>query len=84
MGPLEWFYGDGVILDFRHKNPGELIAVKDLKEALKEISYKIRLGDIVLLMTGADKHWSSSKYLNVHPGLSREAVLWLVKKGLKL
>jgi kynurenine formamidase len=42
MGPLEWFYGDGVILDFRHKNPRELIAVKDLKEALKEISYKIK------------------------------------------
>jgi kynurenine formamidase len=35
----------------------------------------------VLLMTGADKHRSSSKYLNVHLGLSREAVLWLVKKG---
>jgi kynurenine formamidase len=30
--PLEWFYGDGVILDFRHKNPGELITVKDSKK----------------------------------------------------
>jgi kynurenine formamidase len=82
--PLEWFYGDGVILDFRHKKPGELITVKDLKEALKEIGYIIKPGDIVLLMTGADKHWGSSKYLNVHPGLSREAVLWLVKKGVKV
>ena len=35
----------------------------------------------MLLMTGADKHRGSSKYLNVHPSLSREAVLWLVKKG---
>jgi len=57
--PLEWFYGDGVILDFRHKKRGETITVKDLKEALEKIAYTIKKGDIVLLMTGADKYWGA-------------------------
>jgi kynurenine formamidase len=82
--PLEWFYGDGVILDFRHKKPGEPITVKDLEEALEKISYTIKPGDIILLMTGADKYWGVSEYLNAHPGLTRESVLWLVEKGVKV
>jgi len=82
--PLEWFHGDGVLLDFRHKKPGELITVKDLEEALKKIGYTVKPRDIVLLMTGADKYWGSSEYINAHPGLDREAVLWLVEKGVKV
>ncbi len=29
--PLEWFYGDGVVLDFRHKEHGGLISAADVK-----------------------------------------------------
>lgn len=82
--PLEWFYGDGVVLDFRHKKPGELITIRDLEEALEKINYTIKSGDIILLMTGADKYWGTPEYLNAHPGLSREAVLWLVERGVKV
>ena len=29
--PVEWFFSDGVVLDFHHKGPGEKI--EDLEEA---------------------------------------------------
>ncbi len=31
--PLEWCFGDGVVLDFRHKADGERITVKDLRRS---------------------------------------------------
>ena len=35
--PLEWFYGDGVVLDMRHKEQGGLISTEDVKAALEKI-----------------------------------------------
>ena len=32
--PLEWFYGDGVVLDMRHKPGGSAITISDLEQAL--------------------------------------------------
>jgi len=43
--PLEWCFGNGVLLDFRHKEDGDYITVKDLKSALEEIKYKIQPRD---------------------------------------
>ncbi|MDP2906516.1 MAG: DNA polymerase/3'-5' exonuclease PolX, partial [Nanoarchaeota archaeon] len=34
--PLEWCYGNGVVLDFRRKKDGALITVKDLEKASKK------------------------------------------------
>jgi len=82
--PLEWCYGNGVVLDMRHKKAGELITVEDLKKALKKIDYAIKSGDIVLIMTGADKHWGTSEYLFNHPGMGRESTLWLLEKEVKI
>lgn len=82
--PLENFYGDAVRLDLRHKQPGEFITVEDLTEALANINYDIKPGDIVLLMTGSDQHWNASDYQLAHPGMSREATLWLLKRGVKV
>jgi kynurenine formamidase len=42
--PLEYCYGDGVLLDFRHKEKGAGISVADLKEALRKINYAINIG----------------------------------------
>lgn len=81
--PLEWFYGDGVRLDLRHKKPGEEITVEDLKEALDKIGYKIKPGDIVLIWTDTDKKAGTPEYFE-HPGMSREATLWLVEQGVKV
>ena len=62
--PLEDFYGDGVILDMRHKEPRSGITVEDVKKALEDMDYMIKPRDIVLIMTGYDKHIYTEKYLS--------------------
>jgi kynurenine formamidase len=81
--PLEWCFAPGVLLDVRHKQPGEFITVDDLKSALDRIAYALRPRDIVLLQTGADTWLGSSDYFR-QPGLGREGVLWLVEQGVKV
>lgn len=82
--PVEWFYGDGVVIDMRHKKPGELITVSDLEEALDKISYRIKPFDIVLIMTGVNKLWGTLDYWSKFPGLGRESTLWLCEQGVKV
>ncbi|KPV62816.1 MAG: Kynurenine formamidase [Candidatus Bathyarchaeota archaeon BA1] len=82
--PLEWCYGDGVVLDLRHKKPGESITADDLKKALGNINYEIKLGDIVLIMTGADKYLEDPRYAAMHPGMTLESTIWLVEQGVKI
>jgi kynurenine formamidase len=65
--PLEWFYGDGVRLDLRHKQPGERILVEDLERALEEIGHALAPREIVMLWTGRDKHLGSEEYFD-QPG----------------
>ena len=38
--PLEWCYGDGVLLDFSNKEPGEEITEQDTKDKLIDIKYQ--------------------------------------------
>jgi len=82
--PLDWCFGPGVLLDLRHKLPGETITPEDLSDALEAISYQLNPKDIVLLMTGADKHVRQSDYFSAHPGMGREATLWLLDQGVKV
>jgi kynurenine formamidase len=53
--PLQWFYGDGVVLDMRHKRHGEAITSEDIQSALAPIDYTIKPYDIVLVQTGNDR-----------------------------
>ena len=39
---LEDFYGDGVILDMRHKEPRSGITVEDVQKALADMEYSIK------------------------------------------
>lgn len=82
--PLEWCYGDGVVLDFTHKRKGESISVKDIQEALSKIKYKIKSYDIVLIRTDTDKHIDEPGYEYMHPGVSKEATSWLIDQGVKV
>ncbi|HKI30936.1 MAG TPA: cyclase family protein [Gemmataceae bacterium] len=81
--PLEWCFAPGVVLDVRHKAPGDFITVDDLRAALDRIGHRLRALDLVLLQTGADKRLGSSAYFE-QPGLGREGVLWLVEQGVKV
>ncbi|WP_158734714.1 cyclase family protein [Alteribacillus sp. YIM 98480] len=81
--PLEWCYNNGVRLDFRHRKDGDVITPEELKEELNRINYELKSFDIVLIMTGCDKKMDSKDYFQ-QPGLGREAVLWLVERGVKI
>ena len=81
--PLEWFLAPGVRLDVRHRAPGELITVDDLRAGLDEAGHQLSPGDIVLLQTGADARLNSEEYFQ-QPGLGREGVLWLTDEGVRV
>jgi kynurenine formamidase len=82
--PLDWCYGDGVVLDFRHKERASMITAKDVKEATGKIQYEIKERDIVLLLTGGDKYFGTMDYIHLGIGMSEESTLFLVDKGVKI
>ncbi|MDP3071406.1 MAG: cyclase family protein [Opitutaceae bacterium] len=58
----------------------------DLKGALHRQGVKLAPGDVVLIRTGQARHYhDAAKYLHEYPGVSLEAVKWLVeRKGTML
>ncbi len=82
--PLEWCYADGVILDFTYKRPGEAISKGDVVEALIKIHYQIKPNDIILMHTGADRFFGSRDYLTNYPGVSPEAIEFILDQGVNI
>ncbi len=80
--PLEYCYGDGVVLDLRHKQPGAGISLAEIQAALDAIDYTLKPLDIVLIMTGAGAYQDDPRYLRDHPGMTAEAVHWLLDQGI--
>lgn len=81
--PLEWCFGDGVVLDMKHKAPGSEITVEDLEEALTKINYTLKPFDIVMLNTGADRYWGTDQYMEMQCGLGYKGTKWLLDQGIK-
>jgi kynurenine formamidase len=81
--PLEWCFGPGVVLDMRHRQPGEVISTADLQQRLRAIDYTLRAGDIVMIHTGAAQRWGTPEYFR-QPGLDRDSTLWLVNQGIHM
>lgn len=82
--PLEWCYGNGVLLDFHHFERERPILITDLKEALKKIRYKLNPFDIVLIRTDATKHWLEEGYEDLGAGMIAESTIWLIDHGVKI
>jgi kynurenine formamidase len=82
--PLEWCYGEGVRLDFTHKQPAEVITSQDIEQGLKKINYALKAKDIVLLQTGADKLYGSPEYFSDYPGVDISAIDYLLDEGVKI
>jgi kynurenine formamidase len=81
--PLEWCYGDGVVLDVTHKGAGEIIQVEDLKKALEKINHRLEPGEIVLIRTDATRHYDEPTFDIIAPGMGRESVLWVLDQGIR-
>jgi kynurenine formamidase len=81
--PLDWCFGPGVVLDMRHRAPGEVISVEDLQQELHRIDHSLAPGDIVMIHTGAATRWGSEEYFR-QPGLDRDSTLFLVEQGIRM
>ena len=83
--PLEYCYGDGVVLDLTHKGAGDEITVSDIEEAERKLGgYRIKALDIVLLRTDAAKKRFEKTYLTDHPGMTKESVHYILDRGVKV
>ncbi len=82
--PLEWCYGDGVVLDLRHKQHGEAITTDDVRAALDGIEHVLRPREIVLIQTGNDRRLGTPEYFTQGAGMSAEATRWILDQGVKL
>jgi kynurenine formamidase len=80
--PLEWCYGDGVLLDFRGHDRVAGISRRDVVAELARIEHTLKPLDIVLVMTGTDLRVPG--YESRHPGLRVDATEFLVDSGVKL
>ncbi|MBN1104675.1 MAG: cyclase family protein [Deltaproteobacteria bacterium] len=72
---LDRLIGEAVVLDLKHKLPGQVITENDLAE----YAAGIQENDIVILNTGYERYQEPEKYCTLSP----EAALWLVKHRMK-
>ena len=80
----------GVLLDVakhrgvEHMQPGEAVGVDDLIATLDAAGLGVEPGDVVLIRTGwlgAMGEADPDRYVELEPGLSPEAALWLAQRG---
>lgn len=82
--PLEWCYGDGIVVDFSDKPDGYLVSEADMKQYFTSMGYCLKPLDIVLVRSGAAPYWGTKEYLTKGCGMGREATLWLLNQGVKV
>jgi kynurenine formamidase len=82
--PMRWCIGDGVLLDFTHKQRGEGIEADEVEAELERIGYELKPYDIALIRTDASKHFDEPGYTTKQPGLRKSATKLLVEAGVKL
>jgi arylformamidase len=76
------FVGEAAILDLRGHGPGAAISLEETQKAATAAGC-IRVGDIVLCMTGWSTNYGTPEYTR-SPFLGREALAWLVDHRLKI
>ncbi len=82
--PLEWFYGDGVVLDMRHKADGEAMTIADAQNELTRSGCRLKPLDIVLVRTGRDAFYGQPDYIFRGCGVTAEATRWLYEQGVRV
>lgn len=82
--PLDWCYGDGLVINMEYKLDYDPITVDDIKKCLAMHNLIVKPNMIVLIRTGRDKFAGEKKYPDVGTGMSAEATSWLIDQGVKV
>ena len=82
--PLEWCYGEGIVIDMKHKPDFEAITKKDVQDFLEKNNLTIQPKMIVLIKTGRDKLMGTKDFFKKGTGMSAEATEWIIDQGIKV
>lgn len=82
--PLDWFFGPGVKLDFRHLPDGYVVQPDDIDAELARIGHKISPGEIVVINTAAGAAFGKPGYHMRGCGVGRAATLHLTHMGVRV
>ncbi len=83
--PLEWFYGDGLLLDFSRKPAGARISLAEVREAVDRTGGRPGDNTIVLIRSGAAAHFfDDPRFPELGLSLDVEAFRWLLEQGVRV
>ena len=82
--PLEWCFGEGIVIDMKHKKDFDVITSEDIKTFLTNEKVSLEPEMIVLIKTGRDKLMGTKDFFYKGTGMSAEATEWLIKQGIKV
>ncbi|NDV09246.1 cyclase family protein [Rhodococcus sp. IEGM 248] len=82
--PLDWCFGRGVKLDFRHFDDGYVVTADDIDTELDRIGHTLAQFDIVLVNTSAGVRYGHDDYVNTGCGMGRDATLHLLRQGVRV
>lgn len=80
--PLEWCWGRGVKLDFRHLPDGHVVTADEVEAELDRIGHELKPFDIVVVNTAAGSAYGKPEFLDTGCGMGREATLYLTSRGV--
>jgi kynurenine formamidase len=83
--PLDWLFGEAVVLDFAHKKAGEDVTASEVAGAVAGLDGG-GLGDarIVLVRSGRSRLWGTPEYHRDMINMSPEATQWLLHRGVRV
>ncbi len=82
--PLDWCYGEGVVVDMSHKADFDPITATDVQQALQQTNVSLQPGMIVLIRTGRARFNGQKNFAEVGTGMSADATRWLIGQGIKV
>tara|TARA_B100000949_G_scaffold71945_1_gene64094 strand:+ start:478 stop:1239 length:762 start_codon:yes stop_codon:yes gene_type:complete len=82
--PLDWCFGNGIVIDMKHKQDFDPITVADIQSFLDANKLSLEPGLIVLVKTGRDKLNGTKDFHKKGTGMSAAATEWLIDNGIKV
>ncbi len=82
--PLDWCYGEGLVIDMTHKADYDSIMIADLQAFLSDNKLVLKENMIVLIRTGRDIYNGKKDFHKRGTGMSAEATRWLIDQGIKV